>query len=70
MIINDLFCKNLKIAKNHPTGIFSHISIWSLAQKRLILIEWITINAIDRFCVESLLKILYLGIFCIHLAAK
>ena len=25
-----------------PTGIFSHISIWGLAQKRLISIEWIT----------------------------
>ena len=35
-----MILKNLKIEKkNHPTGIFSCISIWGIAQKRLILME-------------------------------
>ncbi len=34
---------NLKMAKYHPTGIFSHIFIWGLAQRHLIFIEWITV---------------------------
>ncbi len=33
-----------KWQKITPTGIFSHISVWGLAQKHLILIEWITIQ--------------------------
>ncbi len=35
-------CKNPKMAKKHPTGIFDHASVWGLAQKCLILIDWIT----------------------------
>ena len=43
-IIQLWFCKNRKIAKKKitPTGTFSHISIWGLAQKHLILIGCIT----------------------------
>ncbi len=36
------FAKISKTETNHPTGIFSHISICGLAQKRLISTEWIT----------------------------
>ncbi len=38
------FAKISKSKKITPTHIFSHMSIWGLAQKRLISIEWITYN--------------------------
>ena len=33
--------------KKNPAGIFSRISILGLAQKRLILIEWITYRNVE-----------------------
>ncbi len=68
------FAKISKLTKITHKGIFGHISIWCLAQKRLISIEWITNIEIFVMCkvafpilCRSSWKYLRFFIFCADL---
>ncbi len=51
------FVKISKLIKVTPKGIFSHISIWGLAQKRLISIEWITYGSMKVTLISYLITL-------------